>query len=47
MSRKFAGKRLKEKQDLILSELVNNLPPEDWGQVTLSVGVTPEEIKSF
>jgi stress-induced morphogen len=47
VSRKFAGKRLKEKQDLIWSELVKNLSQEEWGRVTLSVGVSPEEIKSF
>jgi stress-induced morphogen len=47
VSRKFEGKRLKEKQDLIWSELVNNLPPEDWGRVTLSIGISPEEIKSL
>ena len=47
VSRKFEGKRSKEKQDLIWSELVKNLPKEEWGQVTLSVGVSPEEIKSI
>jgi hypothetical protein len=35
------------RQHILASELVNNLPPEDWGRVTLSVGVSPEEIKSL
>jgi acid stress-induced BolA-like protein IbaG/YrbA len=47
VSRKFDGKRLKEKQDLIWSELVQSLLPEEWGRVTLSVGVSPEEIKAI
>jgi acid stress-induced BolA-like protein IbaG/YrbA len=46
VSRKFQGKRLKEKQDLIWSELIANLKEEEWGRVTLSVGVSPEELKS-
>jgi acid stress-induced BolA-like protein IbaG/YrbA len=47
VSRKFEGKRLSEKQDLIWSQLFSNLSEEDWGRVTLSVGVTPEEIKAL
>ena len=47
VSRKFEGKRLKEKQDLIWSELVKNLSKDEWGRVSLSVGVSPEEIKSI
>jgi hypothetical protein len=46
VSRKFDGRRVKEKNDLIWSDLQQGLTPEDWGQVTLSVGVSPEEIKS-
>ena len=44
---KFHGKRLREKTDLILSELTRNLDQEDWGRVTLSVGVSPEELKAL
>jgi stress-induced morphogen len=46
VSPKFAGKRLAEKTDLILAQLTK-LPREDWGKVTLSVGVSPEELKSL
>jgi hypothetical protein len=46
VSRKFDGLRLKDKTDLIWSELVSNLTPEEWGKVTLSVGTSPEEIKA-
>jgi stress-induced morphogen len=45
VSPKFRGKRLAEKTDLILSPLTQELPPQEWGRVTLSVGVAPEEIK--
>ena len=47
VSRKFEGRRLKEKNDLIWSELLKELPPEEWGMVTLSIGVSPEEIKAY
>lgn len=46
VSRKFDGRRTKEKQDLIWSELTNHLAPEEWGKVSLSIGVSPEEIKA-
>lgn len=45
ISPKFRGKRLGEKTDLILSQLTGSLRPEDWGRVSLSIGVTPEELK--
>jgi stress-induced morphogen len=45
VSRKFDGYRLKEKNDLIWSVL-ETLPPDEWGKVTLSIGASPEEIKS-
>lgn len=47
VSRKFDGQRLKEKNDLIWSVLVKNLLPEEWGKVSLSVGASPEEIKTI
>ncbi|MHC5540677.1 hypothetical protein ACYOEI_20860 [Singulisphaera rosea] len=47
VSRKFEGKRLKAKQDLIWSDLFGNLTQDEWGLVTLSVGVSPEEIKAI
>ena len=46
VSRKFDGQRMKEKHDLIWSELNKKLAPEEWGRVSLSIGVSPEEIKA-
>jgi stress-induced morphogen len=46
VSRKFDGRRLREKNDLIWSELSQRLAPEEWGRVSLSIGVSPEEIKA-
>lgn len=46
VSRKFDGLGMKEKHDLIWSELNKSLSPDQWGAVTLSIGVSPEEIKA-
>lgn len=46
VSRKFDGRRMKDKNDLIWSILVQQLRPEEWGKVSLSVGASPEEIKA-
>jgi stress-induced morphogen len=46
VSRKFDGRRMKEKDDLIWSVLVRKLLPAEWGKVSLSVGTSPEEIKA-
>jgi len=46
VSRKFDGHRMKEKHDIIWSELRQHLPPEVWGKVSLSIGVSPEELKA-
>lgn len=46
VSRKFDGHRLREKNDMIWSVLIKELTPEEWGLVTLSVGVSPEELKA-
>ena len=46
VSRKFDGRRMKEKNDLIWSVLVQKLAPEEWGKISLSVGASPEEIKA-
>jgi stress-induced morphogen len=46
VSRKFDGRRMKEKNDMIWSVLEENLKPEEWGKVSLSVGASPEEIKA-
>jgi stress-induced morphogen len=47
VSRKFDGRRMKEKHDLIWSILWNNLAEEEWGKVSLSIGASPEEIKAM
>jgi acid stress-induced BolA-like protein IbaG/YrbA len=47
VSPKFRGKRLAEKTDLILSQLYQSLSPDEWGKVTLSVGVSPEAVKAL
>jgi stress-induced morphogen len=46
VSRKFDGRRMKEKNDLIWSILVDKLRPDEWGKISLSVGASPEEIKA-
>lgn len=46
VSRKLDGRRMKEKHDLIWSELTRGLKPEEWGQISLTVGVSPEEVKA-
>ena len=45
-SRKFNGRSMKEKHDLIWSELQQKLDADEWGKVSLSVGASPEEIKA-
>ena len=45
VSRKFDGRRMKEKHDLIWAEL-SKLTPEEWSKVSLSIGASPEEIKA-
>lgn len=46
VSRKFDGRRVKEKNDLIWSVLTQNLASDEWGKVSLSIGKSPEEIKA-
>ena len=47
VSPQFQGRRLAEKRDLILGDLISGLEEDEWGRVTLSVGVTPEEITTM
>jgi stress-induced morphogen len=47
VSRKFDGHRMREKHDLIWSDLLRKLTPDEWGKVSLSVGTSPEEIKAM
>lgn len=45
-SRKFTGRSMKEKHDLIWSELMQKLGTDEWNKVSLSIGASPEEIKA-
>ena len=47
ISRKFDGKLVKERHNLIWDELVKHLSNEEWGHVSLSVGASPEDVKTF
>lgn len=47
VSRQLGGKRAKEKTDLLWSILTQNLPPEQWGKITLVTATTPEELKAL
>src|SRR4051812_17567618 len=44
VSPKFDGRRNREKTDLIWSQLTQLLPPEEWGKITLTIGVSPAEM---
>jgi len=46
VSRKFDGKRLKEKNELIWSQLMQYLAADEWSKISLSIGASPEEIKA-
>jgi hypothetical protein len=46
VSRKFDGKRMREKNDLIWAELTKGLKKSEWKLITLSVGASPEEVKA-
>jgi stress-induced morphogen len=45
-SRKFTGRSMKEKHDLIWSELMQKLGTDEWNKISLSIGASPEEIKA-
>lgn len=47
VSRKFEEPWSGRNDDLLWSELTNNLSPEEWGRISLSVARSPEEIKAF
>lgn len=47
VSPKFNGQRLKEKHDLIWGQFFEKLKQEEWSQISLSIGVGPEELKSI
>ena len=45
-SRKFTKRSMKEKHDLIWSELMQKLNTDEWSKISLSIGASPEEIKA-
>lgn len=47
VSRKFDGKLARERHNLIWSELTKQLSDEEWGHVSLSVGASPEDVKTL
>lgn len=47
VSRKFDDQQSEEKEDRIWSILMQNLKPEEWQKVTLSIGISPEELKAI
>lgn len=47
ISRKFDGKLARERHDLIWSELTRQLSNEEWAHVSLSVGASPEDVKTL
>jgi hypothetical protein len=38
---------IKAKHDLIWSELIQGLAPDEWGKLSLSVGCSPKELKAL
>lgn len=46
VSRKFDGKRMKEKDDMIWSALTEQLDKDQLRYISLTVGASPEEIKA-
>jgi acid stress-induced BolA-like protein IbaG/YrbA len=45
-SRKFTGRSMKEKHDLIWAELMQKLETDEWNKISLAIGASPEEIKA-
>jgi acid stress-induced BolA-like protein IbaG/YrbA len=46
VSRKFDGRRMSEKNDLIWNVLMNHLQQEEWNKISLTVGASPQAIKA-
>lgn len=44
VSRKFKGMGLRKKNDLVWDILTQRLPPEDWGEISMTVAITPDEV---
>ena len=47
VSRKFDQVPFENKEDMIWSLLQKELSPDEWGKVTLSVAVSPAELKAI
>jgi hypothetical protein len=47
VSPKFDGRRMKEKHDLIWSEIMDKLTSAEWGKVALTIGHSPKELTTF
>ena len=47
ISRKFDDLEFIERQELIWPHLERALSPEEWGQVTLVVGISPQQAKAY
>lgn len=47
ISTKFRGKHLGEKGEMIWSPLFESLAPEEWGRITLTRGLAPEEVNGL
>ena len=45
-SRKFTGRSMKEKHDVIWAELMQKFGTDEWNKISLSIGASPEEIKA-
>ena len=45
VSRKFNGYTMKSRGNIIWHELFDHLSTEEWGNVTLSIGMMPEEVR--
>ena len=46
VSRKFDGRRWKDRDDLLWSELSRSLGEDELGQISLLIAASPEEVKT-
>ena len=46
VSRKFRGRRLTNKNDLVWSQLLRHLEPDQWGRISVTQALAPEEAGS-
>lgn len=47
ISQKLSGQGMREKQDLIMSDLINSLASGEWERVSLAVGASPDEVEGL